>query len=261
MRWLEKHLGKFAVPHLTLAMIILTAVVTGADLAFQLGIGRVSLNSILSDQWWHIFFYPFRLSFADMSGFSAWLFLFFFLYLVWIFGSQLEALMGDFRFNLYIFLGVLFTLLASPFGIPPEYIYLGVFLGVATLNPDMRMLLMFIIPVKIKWVAILIVIVIVANPLMTLFLQGQVFPLLGPALALLNYLIFFGRALWQKRGIQPVRRARFQAKATQPAIQIIHRCTVCGRTEQDDPALEFRYCVDCEDHEYCQAHLFSHEHI
>ena len=42
----------------------------------------------------------------------------------------------------------------------------------------------------------------------------------------------------------------------------IHRCHVCGRTELDDPNLEFRYCSKCNgNYEYCQDHLFTHEHV
>ena len=41
-----------------------------------------------------------------------------------------------------------------------------------------------------------------------------------------------------------------------------HKCTICGRTELDDERLEFRYCSKCEgNHEYCQDHLFTHQHI
>ena len=41
-----------------------------------------------------------------------------------------------------------------------------------------------------------------------------------------------------------------------------HRCAVCGRTELDDPNLEFRYCSRCNgDYEYCQDHLFTHTHV
>ena len=41
-----------------------------------------------------------------------------------------------------------------------------------------------------------------------------------------------------------------------------HKCTICGRTELDDEKLEFRYCTKCEgNHEYCQDHLFTHQHI
>ena len=42
----------------------------------------------------------------------------------------------------------------------------------------------------------------------------------------------------------------------------IHRCAVCGRTELDDPNLEFRYCSRCKgNYEYCQDHLFTHKHV
>ncbi len=41
-----------------------------------------------------------------------------------------------------------------------------------------------------------------------------------------------------------------------------HRCTICGRTELDDPNLEFRFCSKCEgNYEYCNDHLFTHKHI
>ena len=41
-----------------------------------------------------------------------------------------------------------------------------------------------------------------------------------------------------------------------------HRCAVCGRTELDDPNLEFRYCSKCHgNYEYCQEHLFTHIHV
>jgi hypothetical protein len=41
-----------------------------------------------------------------------------------------------------------------------------------------------------------------------------------------------------------------------------HKCTICGRTELDGDRLEFRFCSKCEgDHEYCQDHLFTHQHI
>ncbi len=44
--------------------------------------------------------------------------------------------------------------------------------------------------------------------------------------------------------------------------ELVHRCSVCGRTNIDHPELMFRYCSKCSgNHEYCQDHLFTHEHI
>lgn len=41
-----------------------------------------------------------------------------------------------------------------------------------------------------------------------------------------------------------------------------HKCAVCGRTEKDDPNLEFRYCSKCEgSYEYCSEHLYTHKHV
>ena len=41
-----------------------------------------------------------------------------------------------------------------------------------------------------------------------------------------------------------------------------NKCAICGRTEADDPELVFRYCSKCVgNYEYCQEHLFTHEHI
>lgn len=260
MDWLERKFGRFAVPHLTLAMIILTAVVTGADLAFKLGIGRVDLNTLLTGQWWHIFFYPFRIGVGDFFGMGPWIPLLIFLYIFWLFGTHLEVMMGDFRYNLYILLGVIFTLLGSPFGVSVEFLDLSVFLGVATLNPSMQILLFFIIPVRIKWIAIFIVGILLFPPVYAAVVEGHWVALLGPALGLLNYLIFFGPGLIRGRAVAPIRKLKFK-KEHSVAPSPIHRCTVCGLTEYDDPALEFRFCVNCEDHEYCQHHLHNHEHI
>ena len=44
--------------------------------------------------------------------------------------------------------------------------------------------------------------------------------------------------------------------------RIVHRCAICGRTQIDNPELEFRYCSKCEGGlEYCQDHLFTHVHV
>ncbi|MFQ9748684.1 MAG: hypothetical protein ACLRYY_06955 [Anaerobutyricum soehngenii] len=41
-----------------------------------------------------------------------------------------------------------------------------------------------------------------------------------------------------------------------------HKCAVCGKTELDDPNLEFRYCSKCNgNYEYCNEHLFTHTHV
>ena len=86
----------------------------------------------------------------------------------------------------------------------------------------------------------------------------------------LNFLLFyFSSRNYKKYSPREMHRRRVYHKEVQEARQnqqytngAKHRCTVCGRTELDDPNLEFRYCSKCNGaHEYCQEHLFTHEHI
>ncbi len=109
-------------------------------------------------------------------------------------------------------------------------------------------------------------------------------------ISLLNFLIFF-LATRNYRRISPQeihRRADFKKRMQQGMAQnqawqqqrqqtqktttgggpyvangvIVHRCSVCGRTNLTNPDLTFRYCSKCAgNHEYCQDHLFTHVHV
>ena len=61
------------------------------------------------------------------------------------------------------------------------------------------------------------------------------------------------------------RRQQFKSQMRQPRPGsgiTKHKCAICGRTELDDPNLEFRFCSKCDgNYEYCQDHLFTHKHI
>jgi hypothetical protein len=64
---------------------------------------------------------------------------------------------------------------------------------------------------------------------------------------------------------QKKRQKQFRSQFSQPRPGsgiAKHKCAICGRTEQDDPTLTFRYCSKCEgNYEYCQEHLFTHTHV
>lgn len=48
---------------------------------------------------------------------------------------------------------------------------------------------------------------------------------------------------------------------TRPTGIKVHRCSSCGRTDETNPELTFRFCSKCNgSHEYCQDHLFTHLH-
>ena len=269
MRWLEKKLGRFAVPHLTMAYVIMIAAVSGLNLATGAFAGPLSLQTALEDNLWQIALFPFRLASGapatgeDMtSGLYAWFILFMILALFWVFGSAVETVLGDFQYNAYVVLGVLSCLAGSyfmPMGC--EYILLGIFLAYAHLFPNQVFLLMFIIPIKVRYIAIGAAI-LVFYPMVSLAIKaGSVLPLIPALLSVVNYLLFFATGYFKRlfhRRVMPGVASPQRVSATRPAA--IHRCFVCGKTELDDPRLEFRFCVDCSDHEYCTDHLHNHVH-
>ena len=143
-------------------------------------------------------------------------------------------------------------------------------LAVAVLFPNMTVLLFFIIPIKVKWLAIVDG-VFFAVEIARSILAGNVVGIITPVLALLNFAIFITphvRYLRQKTqyrhssGAVNFRRTVHQAQQQQQKAPYHHKCAVCGRTDTDYPDLQFRYCSKCAGyHCFCQDHIFSHVHF
>ncbi len=211
---------------------------------------------VLQGEYWRLITFIFIPPTA-MPIFAIFVFLFY--YLV---GTRLEQEWGSFRFNVYYFTGMLATLAASfVFWQPgfPHYLNLSLFLAFATLYPDYQIRLFLMLPLKVKYLAWAYVAILALT-----FLSAPLSSYSVMAVAsLANYFLFFGghllrRAKMKKTAYQG--RARFQSKL--PSRQTIHRCHLCGRTEEDDPDLEFRYCSKCRGHyEYCMEHLRDHQHV
>lgn len=198
-------------------------------------------------------------------------------------GRTLEAHWGVFRFNVYIFGGIVLTVIGAivlyfALGQPATslgwyfstyYINLSIFLAFALCFPDMKVLLMFVIPIKMKWLAIVYG-VLAAYSFVVSSAAGRV----AIAMSLLNFLIFFLMTRNYKTTYNPkqakarheFQRQMHQAQHEQEARNqraggARHKCAICGRTELDDPNLEFRYCSKCNgNYEYCNDHLFTHVH-
>ena len=191
-------------------------------------------------------------------------------------GTTLERTWGAFRYNVYIFSGILFTVLGAfvlylLYGPGADflggyfstyYINLSIFLAFAASYPDMELLLYFILPIKIKWMG-LVYGVYILYQLATGNLASRVVIISS----LLNFVVFFlsSRNMKPYTPKEQMRKAKFK-KQTRPHMTYAngakHRCAVCGRTELDDPSLEFRFCSKCNgNYEYCQDHLFTHQHV
>lgn len=209
-------------------------------------------------------------------------------------GTSLERVWGTYTYNVYIWLGIGITIigafvvmavsyiLAGTAGISltgesaaayfaaisryfsTYYVNMSIFLAYALTFPDAVVLLWFIIPVKVKWLGVLYG-VLLAWDFVSTAMRGGWFVCVAMAASLANFLIFWLRS-GKMRRFSPrerKRRADFTdaSKMRPKAGQARHRCAICGRTELDDPTLEFRYCSSCEgNYEFCQDHLFRHQH-
>ncbi len=189
-------------------------------------------------------------------------FVLFFYYMI---GTRLEQEWGSFRFNVYYFVGAISIIVASfitelffvgQAGIP-HYLNLSLFLAFATLYPEYQIRLMLLLPIKVKYLA-WVYLGFIALTFLTLDVPGMVMS----GVSLINYFMFFSGYIARNIRLKKrayTGRARFQSK--KPSRRTVHRCTVCGKTEADDPEMEFRYCSKCEGYyEYCMDHLRNHEH-
>ena len=152
----------------------------------------------------------------------------------------------------------------------PQERHVGLLFQNYALFPDMTVLLFFIIPIKIKWLAIIDG-VFFAIEIVGAILSGNVVGAITPVLALLNFALFatpyihYIRRRTQYRhsaGAVNFRRTVHQAQKQQQTAPYHHKCAVCGRTDTDYPDLQFRYCSKCAGyHCFCQDHIFSHVHF
>lgn len=214
------------------------------------------------------------------SGLSLLLWLYFYYFI----GNALEEHGGTAKFNIFYLSGALLNVvsmtlvwlftgddLLAQLGLYAysytgmHYVNLSMFFAFATLFPDLEVLFMFILPIRVKWLALLDLVLFVHGVLTSFF------PLnLLPIVALLNYFLFFGGWIFQL--FTPENKARRQTKANFKNEQrrIRHemktkaysrKCEVCGRTDTDFPELEFRFCSRCEGyHCYCMDHINNHVH-
>lgn len=274
---LERKLGRFAIPNLTVYLLVGYVIGFGIVNLMRDMVGYLTLEPalILRGQVWRL------ISWVLIPPTDNLISLVFLVLLYYSLGTALERTWGIFRYNVYIFSGLLFTVLAvfglyafyyfrygvevplSAVGlIGTNYITMSIFLAFAVIYPDMEVMLYFILPIKMKWMALVYVVLAGYD-----FINGGIGIRVAIGASLLNFVIFFLSTRNYKRfgPREQARKAKFK-KQSSPHMTYTngahHRCAVCGRTELDDPCLEFRFCSKCNgNYEYCQDHLFTHEHV
>ncbi|MGE4484944.1 MAG: rhomboid family intramembrane serine protease [Oscillospiraceae bacterium] len=225
---------------------------------------------ILQGQIWRL------ITFILVPTTSGLLWLALMLYFYYFIGSALERYWGAGKFTIYYLTGVIFTMLyglisglilkSNYMFLDASYINLSMFFTFAVLFPDTRVLLFFIFPVKIKWLAVLDAVFFV------LAMIGGTFPTnFLPLVAVLNFFLFCGgnftryfKTLKFTNSKQSVnfRSSVHRAKYEEANKPYHHRCSVCGKTDTDYPNMEFRYCSRCTGyHCFCEEHINNHVHF
>ena len=218
-------------------------------------------------------------SFMLVPEASRPLFLLISLYFYYFIGTSLEEEWGKGKFTIYYFSGMLLTVLYSlvfywitgtRILVSATYVNLSLFFAFATMWPNQQVLVFYIIPMKIKWLA-WVDAAYFAMMVVQYLILGMFGFALVPVVAMAGYLLFFGEWLFgffsPRRAKQKARTIQFKQaarKAQQEKARqdFTRRCAVCGRTDTDYPGLEFRYCSRCAGyHCFCEEHINNHIHF
>ncbi|MBD5545002.1 MAG: hypothetical protein HDR01_12405 [Lachnospiraceae bacterium] len=289
-KW-EKKWGKYAIPNITMYLIICYAfgyILQWTKSSFFLDYLTLDPYAILHGQVWRLFTWII----VPPSGFDV--FTLIMLYFYYSIGRSLEYAWGTFRYNVYMFSGMLFTIVGAflmyagcelfageallalgaagegafysyaSYSFSTYYICMSMFLAYAITFPEMQVLLLMIIPVKVKVLGVIYAImmlyyVITAGQAGIFGIPIQV----AIVSTLLNAIIFFVVTRKSFRTPKQFKRQRAYKKQTAKMMSITkHKCAICGRTEMDSPDLEFRFCSKCQgNYEYCSEHLYTHKHV
>ena len=272
---------RFGIPNLMRVIVIgnvavyVLMLLTQANDANALSFLTFNLNALLHGEVWRLVTFVFVPAYS--SPFALLISLYFY---YWI-GSTLERQWGTAKFNLYYISGALLTVLGvvlaslitgNPYltAAGTGYVNLSMFFAFAFLFPDTTVLLFFILPVKMKWLAYLDGALFAFDIIKAIGAHNWAGVVL-PIVALLNFAVFIWpevhylkeRAKYQnsRKTVQFRQAQQQQAKQAQQQ-GYRHKCAVCGRTDTDYPDLQFRYCSKCVGyHCFCQDHIFNHEHF
>ncbi len=192
---LERKLKKITIRNLMLFIVVGTALVwlldyivyfkTGVDITYYL---RFYKELILQGQVWRL------ITFIFVPDSYSLLTLAISLYFYWLIGTGLENEWGSFRFDLYYVVGWLCAIISGFITgyATVEYLHMSMFIAYAILNPEERILLFYFLPVKMKWLAILDVVVLVLSFIFNLYgWPGRIALLV----ALLNLIFFFTKGV------------------------------------------------------------------
>lgn len=170
-----------------------------------------------------------------------------FIGIMFMLNDGLEEAWGAFRLNLFMLAGIIFIAIGGMtfgFSTTGSILWLGVLFAFASYFPNQEIMLYFVIPLKIKWLAW-----IFAGLLGFALIGGGLSLWLESIFSLLNFFVVFGPGFF--KGVSHVakvnaRRQRFES-AQRPEHEALHRCVKCGKTEEGNPQLDFRVNAEGDD--------------
>ena len=290
----EKRLGKYAIPNVMkyiLTLYVIGNIISICMPAFYECYLCLDFDAIAKGQVWRLFTFILAPQYMGIDLINI-LFFVVSVYFYRMIGNALEATWGVVRFNLYIFSGLIFNFIAGlilyisfkqfarldvPYLHGLDVVFETMFLAFAFLFPNVKVLYMMVIPIKVKYLGLLSGFIMVMQILYHFYCAFatneiavsalHIMSAIAMVVTMLNFLFFVWWANKAGRPSKAVRKRRKDFRMQQRTFskqegQPRHRCEVCGRTELDDPNLEFRYCSKCKgNHEYCMEHLFTHTHV
>jgi hypothetical protein len=253
---LERHIGRYAIPNLILYVVGGMAVVWVMSRAHPEGIGRLMLdmNAVRRGEVWRLF------TFLLIPPQSQPLWVAVNLYFTWWVGSSLERHWGAFKFNAFYFVGAIATIVAAMLAGPTSNTWLdsSLFLAFATTFPDVTILLLFILPVRVKWLGIFAALAIGAS-----FVMGDWGTRAPIIAAFVNYVLFFGgywRRIWLDRNVAVRQKSRREQMRSNAPVFGQRVCAICGSREADGADIRVCSCEKCggEQRALCLEHARNH---
>jgi membrane associated rhomboid family serine protease len=194
LRWLdalERRFGDWAIPQFPLFISIAPAVIYFLAQARPEFIYRLTLDpaAIHAGEIWRVITFLFVPSFSNVFMLLLWLFV------TYQFAQALEQAWGAFRFCFFYLFGAIATVIAAfiihaPLSNVP--LNTTLFFAFATLFPDVEVLFLFVIPLKVKYLGGMTAVAVMLS-----FCFGDMIQRVNIIASLVNYFLFFGPGIYR----------------------------------------------------------------
>ena len=294
MKWfykLEAKYGRYAFKNLTKFLILITLlgfVVYNFFYETYIRYMTLDISKVMQGEIWRVF------TFIIVPE-SDLIYCMLNAYVLYWLGVALENAWGTFKYNVYVISGIFLHLVAAlvvyfvwgfnniQFGL--VYLEMTMFLAYTIIYANSYINLFFFLPIKAKWLGLIDGVILArilikgliiapiklsnlstaANQMSASIYENDLIYGVSALISTLNLFVFLLMISGNIKNsvVEHKRRTEFKkiVKRAQKNTKYIHKCAICGRTEEDGD-LTFRYCSKCNgNYEYCNEHLYTHQHI